>query len=69
MEPEGLILLWRMGSEARGGQAAISISWDGGGVVWANFFNALVGIGWRKKKIGGALRDWDFDEGFLMLWW
>jgi hypothetical protein len=54
------------GKRGEGGQAAISISWDGEGVVRANFFNALVGIGWRKKN-WGALRDWDFDEGFLML--
>lgn len=52
MEPEGLFSCEK-GKRGGGDQAAISISWDGGGGVWANFFNALVGIGWRKKIIGG----------------
>jgi len=72
MEPEGLILLWRMGSEARGAKPQYRFPGMGEGVSGQISSMLWWELGGEKKKLGGrggggALGDWDFDEEFLML--
>jgi hypothetical protein len=64
MEPEGLILLWRMGSEARG--AKPQYRFPGMGKGWSGQISSM--LWWElggEKKIGGHCEIGILTRGFL----
>jgi hypothetical protein len=66
MEPEGFIFFGEWEARRGEGQAAISISWDGGSRGCVGKFLQCFRGNWVAKK-WGALRDWVFDEGFYAM--